>query len=820
MHGLQAIDSLSVDTLVKASSSAVYYYAADNNRYVFPNAKTYNSWFTDFSGVVTISDEELAQIPLKGNVTYRPGIRMVKIQTNPKVYAVEQGGKLRWIETEALAEELYGQDWYQKIDDVPDAFFVNYQEGEPVATSADYLADDIASQTKTINKDKGIQATQDTPVSDTVVGGLATPTTPAQPDAISILPVISNIQAENITASSATLTWQTDKLADSKVSYALSSPITSDNAIDITDSSMVETHSIELSDLASNTTYYYLVVSTDADGHTAISNEQSFATLINPLPVITNIQASDITPTSATISWTTDEPADSKVSYTATTTVESLNSALTTSHSLSIVGLTAETIYDYYVVSTDADGGTAISAEQSFTTLALPTLSATWSNVRVTNITGNKGNPALVWSGSGYGIVWHDYRKGGGPEVYFAKADQAGKKTVNDVMLSSNNINKISYSPAIAWTGSQYGVVWSEYSRLDSENANGCYLYFARLNADGVKQGENISITSDNYGTCPSQPSIVWTGSEYGIAWHENRQGAENSRVYFTHLNAQGEKQGADVQVTDMANSEESSIAWSGSEYGIVWQAGEPNPEIYFARLNADGVKQGDDIKVSNTGDSSLYADLVWHGSGYAIVWQDYDASGIRQIYFTKLDPNGIKQVSDITVTSNSGLDYSVVPSLAWTGFEYGVVWQQTGSFIYFVRLDANGTKKSVESKISDNRVGVAERSIIAWNGSKYGAVWQDNRNIWRMEIYFATGPSGIVLGTYDIDSNPLDLQFGWLIKNIKHKEVFFVDSSFCLHWITNEQAAEKYFGSSWHEQIKEFAEIPQVYEYGENMEV
>jgi hypothetical protein len=112
--------------LVKASLAAVYYVGNDGKRYVFPNEKTYNTWFADFSSVQTITDSELASMSIGGNATYRPGARLVKITTDPKVYMVGAGAALHAVASEASAVALFGADWSSKIDDVPDAFFTNY----------------------------------------------------------------------------------------------------------------------------------------------------------------------------------------------------------------------------------------------------------------------------------------------------------------------------------------------------------------------------------------------------------------------------------------------------------------------------------------------------------------------------------------------------------------------------------------------------------------------------------------------------------------------------------------------------------------------
>lgn len=123
--------------LVKASGPAVYY-LAEGKRFVFPNERVYFSWYADFSQVRQISDAELASYALGGNVTYKPGGRLIKLQTDPKVYAVARGGKLRWIATEEAARDLYGSAWNRQIDDVSDAYFVDYRIEEPIASAGDF----------------------------------------------------------------------------------------------------------------------------------------------------------------------------------------------------------------------------------------------------------------------------------------------------------------------------------------------------------------------------------------------------------------------------------------------------------------------------------------------------------------------------------------------------------------------------------------------------------------------------------------------------------------------------------------------------------
>lgn len=121
-------------------NQTVYWRATDGKRYVFPNARTFYSWFApeELSRVITISPSEMGNIMIGGNVTYRPGVRLVKVTTDPRVYAVGRYGTLRWVTSEALAQQLYGQNWAQQVDDVPDEFFINYRIGDPIYTASQY----------------------------------------------------------------------------------------------------------------------------------------------------------------------------------------------------------------------------------------------------------------------------------------------------------------------------------------------------------------------------------------------------------------------------------------------------------------------------------------------------------------------------------------------------------------------------------------------------------------------------------------------------------------------------------------------------------
>jgi hypothetical protein len=118
----------------------MYYLARDGKRYIFPNSATFKTWYgeeTACTQVRAVPIEKVAEIPIGGNVCYRPGTRLLKIETDSRIYAVAHHCTLRLISEEIAAEE-FGASWQELVDVIPDAFFVNYTVGSPIQGASEY----------------------------------------------------------------------------------------------------------------------------------------------------------------------------------------------------------------------------------------------------------------------------------------------------------------------------------------------------------------------------------------------------------------------------------------------------------------------------------------------------------------------------------------------------------------------------------------------------------------------------------------------------------------------------------------------------------
>jgi hypothetical protein len=116
-------------------------------------------------------------------------------------------------------------------------------------------------------------------------------------------------------------------------------------------------------------------------------------------PGISAEDAGTPTQTAATITWTTDEAADSQVEYGPTASYGSsttLNVTLATSHSEGIAGLTASTTYHYRVKSRDAAGNLATGSDHTFVTAAIPDT----TGPAISNVTRIAGTTSFVMTGA------------------------------------------------------------------------------------------------------------------------------------------------------------------------------------------------------------------------------------------------------------------------------------------------------------------------------------------------------------------------------------------------------------------------------------
>ena len=206
-----------------------------------------------------------------------------------------------------------------------------------------------------------------------------------------LAPVITNVQAQNIFADAADITFTTDEPGTTRVFYGTTTPPTTP----LSSGAFVTSHSTHLTGLTACTTYYFYVGSSDAVSNSATNDNggayYSFQSDCTG-PVISNVHTANFVGNSLDVLFDTNEPGNTTV-YWGTTippTTPVSSAAFVTSHTTTLTGILGCSTYYFYVASADPVGNSTTDnnngAYYSFTTdCTAPVI----TNVHTANLTGN-----------------------------------------------------------------------------------------------------------------------------------------------------------------------------------------------------------------------------------------------------------------------------------------------------------------------------------------------------------------------------------------------------------------------------------------------
>jgi hypothetical protein len=345
--------------------------------------------------------------------------------------------------------------------------------------------------------------------------------------------------------------------------------------------------------------------------------------------------------------------------------------------------------------------------------------------------TWQSASPAVVRAGSEFGVVYQDSR-GTHAGIFFARMDETGAMVYERRITPDTHVAR---RPTLTWTGSQYAVVWEDFSTGRFE------IFVSVLNSDGSNSTSPLQVTDlctgpGCTGVGGQEPSIAWSGSGFGVLFSSSRNG--NDELFYARLQPSGVKLGTDDVVRAGGDSRRPSVAWDGTQFGVAWTetlaGGEQ--EIYFTTVTVTGIP-GTLQRITNATGLSDYPSLIWVGTVYGLAWQDARIGG-NEIYFVRLDATGSKIGSDERLTFSTGSAFS--PSLAWTGQEYAVSWNDTrggNQDVYTARVSSAGVKQGFELRVSTPPAEAGFTSL-AWSGTGQVVVWEDRDDgVWGVHAAF-----------------------------------------------------------------------------------
>jgi len=283
--------------------------------------------------------------------------------------------------------------------------------------------------------------------------------------------------------------------------------------------------------------YQVVAVARDQAGNRSTSAAIT-VTVDNSAPALSATTAT-VSASTATIDWTTNEPADSKIEYGTTTAYGGVaqNTAFVISHSLVMSGLNASTVYNYRVTSKDTAGNTVVSANKTLTTssntadglqiylplnegagsLAFDASGNNWTTTLVNNpawVAGNIGGAIQVNGGSSYLETNYTINLPVWTVSVWAKSPGVPTNTLASGPINREKNLQINWNHSIdAFRNAaalSVGGVWyaASFGPLD---ANTWYKLTATYDGETLRAYKNGVLITAN--TAPSGPADAETGT-------------------------------------------------------------------------------------------------------------------------------------------------------------------------------------------------------------------------------------------------------------------------------------------------------------------
>lgn len=238
-------------------------------------------------------------------------------------------------------------------------------------TSTAYIDADLSNTTTYFYRIKAVDNADSQSVVSSTVSKIPTGNYPTPPT------IVSDPVAE-VKATSATVTWVTNRASTGAVKFG-----TSEDELDRSqlDAQEQTEHQITLPGLEPSTTYYFKVQSLDSardysenDAYSSIFTLKTLAA-----PGIQNVKITNISLNSADVSWETSSASTTLIRYGTTINYDKSwedGSSYTTKHTFKFEDLDHTSTYHFKISGLDADENTINSDDYVFDTLPLPKISA------------------------------------------------------------------------------------------------------------------------------------------------------------------------------------------------------------------------------------------------------------------------------------------------------------------------------------------------------------------------------------------------------------------------------------------------------------
>jgi hypothetical protein len=410
-----------------------------------------------------------------------------------------------------------------------------------------------------------------------------------------------------------------------------------------------------------------------------------------------------------------------------------------------------------------------------------------WStDVRITVDPGISMSPKVVLDSEGSShMVWADDRSGKF-EIFYEKKSATGHTLIDDRQLTVHESNTTDYlSPKIVIdSNSCLYVMWFVESPTNYD------LQYMKLDTDGNVLIEEISLNvdlryvNDNYDFAVATEGsitihVVFIGPEEGSKLFIPPMPTE---VWYTKIQDTGETLVDPISLTysspySFAAYRKPRIAIDAQDnihVAVGWFLGDPDtPDfagsfIHYMKLDNQGAILVSDTRLTpNFSGENWYSGIVFphprisvdSDDNVFIIWEDKRNRVSVELYYTKLDNNGLTLIDDTPLT-NVGLESGgnlMVPDLAIDiANNLHIVWsdyrnEDDDPEIYYTSLNNSGQTVAPVTRLTNSSGVSSVPSVVAASEDMVRVIWQDARD-GNNEIYYKQRFSSVLCGDINGD--------------------------------------------------------------------
>jgi len=376
--------------------------------------------------------------------------------------------------------------------------------------------------------------------------------------------------------------------------------------------------------------------------------------LAQTTPTLSSISASSTSGgTSGVVTWTTNEPATSKVTYGVNTFYGASTTAdptLVSNHSVQLFGLSPNTTYHFFVESSNASGTTATSSDQTLLTLGTSTATSTGTTTATTTATStenNSGTTTPVFSnisasstsdGTSGVVTWTTDQPTTSEIIYGVNTFYGAATTPDNTLLTNHSMTLFGLTPGTMY---HYFIQSSNASGTVATTSDQTFMTLGTSTATTtpapVLSNVNATSTSDGVGG-----TITWTTDQpatsevlYGLNTFYGASTILNTSLVTEHsVTVSNLIAGTTYHFQVMSTNASGTVATS-SDQSFATLSGTGTPAIYS-------------LAVVSTGD----------GTGATVTWSTATTSNSQVLYGTTST-----YTASTTPSVDSALNHSVTLS-------------------------------------------------------------------------------------------------------------------------------------------------------------